>query len=603
MASKSWMRLATGAFYAYPKSVGRLPFETTALQPVTVIQSPHQHLNGTLVEKIIANFLTNDDVFNHDFMQVVLIAQADILSMEIKLDSSAIEVLKKHGMQRWELVGNQPWKAGPYFAQGKDLYQAWKMYPDTSEAFYLSTIADPSVDSSYIPFDVSVFAPVNTIAVPSRLYFSPDDAKPLHGVRVAVKDIYNLKGVKTAGSSRSYRELYPECTESASSVQKLIDLGAIIVGKTKTTTFADRQIPTGDWIDTHAPFNPRGDGYVVPGGSSSGSGSALASYEWLDYAIGTDTSGSIRWPAAHCGLFGFKPTFDVMPMDGIIPSSLQFDVPAFLSRDVKAVNNFAHKWFGAQRFPLSTAKKPTRILYPLDYTDPSRERTMSTNKQVLDVFESFVAKLEAYLGVKRTPTYEYILNYDSWHNNRQFVSDYNKKFGRNPYLPPSIANRWKFGKNTTDEQRGAAVKQVELYKTWFEANVLDPESGSLLESVLVLPWTAGFANYRDTTKPIPNDSFGRGFWSSYITSFSTGPEFVFPIGTWSYDSKVTERQERLPVAAGIVGAPGSDYGILQFVEEFLANSDLQETVITGSEVFAPSKTIHSGDKQKSQEHL
>ncbi len=101
-----------------------------------------------------------------------------------------------------------------------------------------------------------------------------------------------MKGVKTAGSSRSYRELYAPSTNSASSIQRLIDLGAIIVGKTKTTTFADREIPTGDWIDTHAPFNPRGDGYLVPGGSSAGSGSALASYDWLDFAIGTDSKFS-----------------------------------------------------------------------------------------------------------------------------------------------------------------------------------------------------------------------------------------------------------------------------------------------------------------------
>ncbi|TAQ84798.1 hypothetical protein B7494_g6878 [Chlorociboria aeruginascens] len=433
---------------------------------------------------------------------------------EVELEHAAFKILEKNGMKKWK----------------------------------------------HVPLDVSVFAPANT---------------PLNGLRIAVKDIYDLKGFKTAGSSRSYNQLYPMRAKSASSVQKLIDLGAVIVGKTKTTTFADREIPTGDWIDTHAPFNPRGDGYLVPGGSTSSGGAALASYEWLDIAIGTDTSGSIRWPAAHGGLFGFKPTYAVMPMDGIIPSSRKFDVPAYLTRDIKSANSFARQWFGLDRFEEPKDKQPSRLLYPLDYVDPTRERTMSTNLQVLDVFEGFVQKLEAYMGAKH----------------------YNKEFGRDPYLPPSTANRWMFGRNITAEDRAVAVKQVDVYKAWFEEHVLGPDSDTLSNAILVLPWTAGFANYRDTIKPIPNDSFGHGFWSSYITSFTTGPELVFPIRTWTYDSKVIHRQERLPVAAGIVGAPGSDFGVLNFVQDFLSSSCMKDHVLTGSEVFEePSSTFSNNLK-------
>jgi Asp-tRNA(Asn)/Glu-tRNA(Gln) amidotransferase A subunit family amidase len=141
----------------------------------------------------------------------------------------------------------------------------------------------------YEPLAIAPFAPLASIAVPSRLYFEKSIEKPFNGLRVAVKDIFDLKGVKTAGSSRSYNQLYPPRDKSATAVEMLIEKGAIIVGKTKTTTFADREIPTTDWIDTHAPFNPRGDGYLVPGGSSAGSGSALSSYDWLDFAIGTDS--------------------------------------------------------------------------------------------------------------------------------------------------------------------------------------------------------------------------------------------------------------------------------------------------------------------------
>lgn len=111
----------------------------------------------------------------------------------------------------------------------------------------------------------------------------------MNGVRIAIKDIYDLNGVRTAASNRAFRDVYPARKRTANVIQRLIDDGAIIVGKTKTTTFADRELATQDWIDTHSPFNPRGDGYIWGGGSSTGSATAIAAYDWLDFAIGSDS--------------------------------------------------------------------------------------------------------------------------------------------------------------------------------------------------------------------------------------------------------------------------------------------------------------------------
>lgn len=132
-----------------------------------------------------------------------------------------------------------------------------------------------------------------SIAIPSRLHFVTSAEKPLNGFRVALKDNIDLKGVKTSGASRSYYELYSPAKKSAPFVQKLIDLGAIIVGKTAMSQFADAEDPTGDYVDYHCPFNARGDGYRSPGGSSSGSGAAAGAYNWLDFAVGTDSEPCI----------------------------------------------------------------------------------------------------------------------------------------------------------------------------------------------------------------------------------------------------------------------------------------------------------------------
>ena len=107
-------------------------------------------------------------------------------------------------------------------------------------------------------------------------------------MRIGVKDIMDVRGLKTTASSREYTKLHGVRDKTATAVQQLLDLGAIVVGKTRTTQFADSEWATCDYVDYHAPFNPRGDGYQTPSGSSSGSAAATAAYDWLDAATGTD---------------------------------------------------------------------------------------------------------------------------------------------------------------------------------------------------------------------------------------------------------------------------------------------------------------------------
>ncbi|KAH3680011.1 hypothetical protein WICPIJ_008455, partial [Wickerhamomyces pijperi] len=80
-------------------------------------------------------------------------------------------------------------------------------------------------------------AHAQTIAVPSRLYYTPTDEQPLAGFRIGVKDLYDIAGIKTGGSSRHYYDVYDPANATCPSIQRLIDLGAVIVGKLKLTQF------------------------------------------------------------------------------------------------------------------------------------------------------------------------------------------------------------------------------------------------------------------------------------------------------------------------------------------------------------------------------
>ena len=107
-------------------------------------------------------------------------------------------------------------------------------------------------------------------------------------MRIAIKDNIDLKGVRTSACSRAYQTLYPEKECNATCVEKLLEAGAVIVGKTKTVQLASGE-NARDWIDYSAPFHSRGDGYQEPSGSSTGSATAVSAYDWIDATLGTDS--------------------------------------------------------------------------------------------------------------------------------------------------------------------------------------------------------------------------------------------------------------------------------------------------------------------------
>jgi Asp-tRNA(Asn)/Glu-tRNA(Gln) amidotransferase A subunit family amidase len=140
-------------------------------------------------------------------------------------------------------------------------------------------------------FDSTLTANQLRVVVPSRCYYVKTKELPLNGVRIVVKDMYDIRGFKTTICNKAWSELYPPKEKTASSIQKLIDMGAIIVAKAKLQAMIIRE-DTMECVEFIAPFNPRADGYQTASGSSNGSCAALASYEWLDFSIGSDSKAS-----------------------------------------------------------------------------------------------------------------------------------------------------------------------------------------------------------------------------------------------------------------------------------------------------------------------
>jgi aspartyl-tRNA(Asn)/glutamyl-tRNA(Gln) amidotransferase subunit A len=152
---------------------------------------------------------------------------------------------------------------------------------------------------------------------------------PLHGVPVALKDIIYTRGVRTTMGSALYAGHVPD--HSATVARKLEEAGSVLIGKTNTHELAYG--PTGDRSYFGPTLNPH-DARRITGGSSGGSGAAVAAM--LCYgALGSDTGGSIRIPAALCGIVGMKPTFGRVSKSGVFPLCWSLDHVGPITRTVE----------------------------------------------------------------------------------------------------------------------------------------------------------------------------------------------------------------------------------------------------------------------------
>lgn len=154
---------------------------------------------------------------------------------------------------------------------------------------------------------------------------------PLSGLRLAVKDLFDVAGYPTAAGNATVLAASGIKTSTAPLVRTLLDAGACFVGKTNTDELAYSLI--GGNIHFGMPINPR-DPQLIPGGSSSGSAVAVAA-DLADIGLGTDTSGSIRLPAAVNGLIGWRPTQGSLNNRALRPLAPSFDVPGFMTRSLE----------------------------------------------------------------------------------------------------------------------------------------------------------------------------------------------------------------------------------------------------------------------------
>ncbi|MDF2231728.1 amidase [Albimonas sp. CAU 1670] len=152
---------------------------------------------------------------------------------------------------------------------------------------------------------------------------------PLAGLSFAAKDLFDVAGRVTGAGNPDWAASHPPAEANAAAIQRLLDAGARLVGKTITDEISLGLLGINAFDGT--PLNPRAPDRV-PGGSSSGSASAVAQ-GLCDAALGTDTGGSVRVPSSFCGLFGMRPTHGRVPTAGMLPQAPGSDTAGWFARE------------------------------------------------------------------------------------------------------------------------------------------------------------------------------------------------------------------------------------------------------------------------------
>uniref|UniRef100_A0ACD5WM85 Uncharacterized protein n=1 Tax=Avena sativa TaxID=4498 RepID=A0ACD5WM85_AVESA len=183
---------------------------------------------------------------------------------------------------------------------------------------------------------------------------------PLHGLTFAIKDIFDIAGRVTGFGSPDWRRTHAPAAATAPAVLAALAAGATGVG----TTVMDEMAYSINGENAHygTPANPCAPGRV-PGGSSSGSAVAVAACQ-ADFALGTDTGGSVRVPAAYCGVFGLRPSHGLVSAQGVVPMAQMFDTVGWFARDLATLSLVTDVMLPPA--PPAAAERPSRLTIPAD---------------------------------------------------------------------------------------------------------------------------------------------------------------------------------------------------------------------------------------------
>ncbi len=382
--------------------------------------------------------------------------------------------------------------------------------------------------------------PVGAFVPGAHVHLQGSSSGPLTGLSFAVKDIIDIAGFVTGCGNPDWQATHAPATAHAPCVDALLAAGATLVAKAITEEFATGLM--GENAFYGSPKNVAAPGRFA-GGSSSGSASAVAA-GLVDFALGSDTGGSVRAPASFCGLWGLRPTHGRVPLMGVMPLSPSLDTVGWLARDARTLMHVGRVLLGEDGAPradrLIVACDSMQRIAPEHRTalQPAIERIAATTGlrvEEIDIAASpSLPGLDTWAAVQRT-----LWGYEAWQALGPWMKD-----GK-PRLGPATAERFADRAKVTRQDYEAALAQRATLRAHIRGVMCD-------NAVLLLPAAPGIApSLTDDaeTKDLIRQANER---LSCVSGLAGLPQLSAPLSSW----------QGCPLGIGLAAAPGNDLLLL-----------------------------------------
>ncbi len=376
------------------------------------------------------------------------------------------------------------------------------------------------------------FMPYPPVEVPSAA------DGPLAGLSFAVKDLFDVAAYPTSGGNPHVLARSGIKTRTAPTVQRLLDAGARFVGKTITDELAFSM--TGANAHFGAPRNGAAPDRI-PGGSSSGSASAVSN-ALCDFALGTDTGGSVRAPASHNGLFGLRPTHARISLEACLDLAPSFDTCGFFARDAATFLRVGEALLGEDAKPL--APEAGLLL--------ARDAFALLAPEVAGVYAPLLEKIGAVRGepasvdvATGTPfdllywCFRYVQGYEAWQSDGILIETFNLQLG------PGVKERFAWAKRITPAQ----FAEYSAIRTRFTTTL----TALLGERVLLVPTMPDSAPRLDDPVESQERYRDASIKLLCIAGLAGLPQVSLPLAS----------RQGAPLGLSLIGPAGSDRSLIR----------------------------------------
>lgn len=367
----------------------------------------------------------------------------------------------------------------------------------------------------------------------------------LRNLRFAVKDVFHIRDHHVSAGNPDWLATHEAANAHASVVQKLLHESATLVGVTVT----DELMFSLNGVNVHygTPVNPAANDHI-PGGSSSGSAVAVANSS-VDFALGTDTAGSVRIPASYCGVYGFRPTHNAISLEGVIPLASRFDTVGWFARSASLLENVGAALLPEQEntMTFSTVYVPEEVL---ELVQPHIAEHFLSELKTLVGEEKLVYtsisddKLDTYMNTFRT-----LQGYQIWQTHGEWIES-NK-----PTFAEDIAARFRWTSTLPADGQEQAERTAKVIKEKMADLLKD-------DCLLAIPTSPDVAPHIHADAALLETHRTNTFKLTAISGLTETPQLTLPLMD----------VEGLPIGLSLIAGKHMDRALLQFARRAVAKS-------------------------------